>query len=521
MADTPMDSASGKAQQEVARLSELFRQSFAALDADARTAGQRWAGEINRELDRAGNVDIRANTRQALSDIQSLDRELGRNRAINVGADVDAAAGAAGAPLGGGGLRPMADAIGTASAAAAGLAGAVGGVVGAVGALGSSASQLRDSIRRLSVPTAASPPPLGSIPPLNSVGDSLDQGMSAAQPVSPGTGASSGSSALPALGSVADGLSKLGGAGVPGNVTVAPPSQAAGSPGIQGPADALGGGSIPQTQSAVPGMSAPPMADMTTGSMPPGAAEMSPPAGAQQMPGGGGSDALAPGLLDSLRSLTNLGGLGGGLSPGGLGSPMPGLSLPSMPAGLGDGLGTSGGLANSNPLGTATATAANGGPQLPGANQLGGQNDNYYAPGMAPGASGGGTGGGAGGQRGDAGVLNLPGGGADGRGMNPAGGIGGGAGTLTSGRISMGNDPMGNAPTGSADASSLGSQNDMGKTVAAALFPGMGGGTTNNQNATFNINGGGKDPGMDLFMSFWREFGRWGGLAGAVGSLIQ
>lgn len=519
MADTPMDSASGKAQQEVARLSELFRQSFAALDADARTAGQRWAGEINRELDRAGNVDIRANTRQALSDIQSLDRELGRNRAINVGADVDAPAGAAGAPLGGGGLRPMADAIGTASAAAAGLAAAVGGVVGAVGALGSSASQLRDSIRRLSVPSAASPPSLGSIPPLNSAGDSLDRGMSAAQPVSPGTGASSGSSALPALGSVADGLSKLGGAGVPGNVTVAPPSQAAGSPGIQGPADALGGGSIPQTQSAVPGMSTPPMADMTKGSMPPGAAEMSPPAGAQQMPGGGGSDALAPGLLDSLRSLTNLGGLGGGLSPGGLGSPMPGLSLPSMPAGVGDGLGTSGGLANSNPLGTATATAANAGPQLPGANQLGGQNDNYYAPGMAPGASGGG--GGAGNPQSTKGVLDF-GGGAQGAGSGAGGLPGlGGAGTLTSGRISLGNDPMGNAPTGSADASSLGSQNDMGKTVAAALFPGMGGGTTNNQNATFNINGGGKDPGMDLFMSFWREFGRWGGLAGAVGSLIQ
>lgn len=509
MADTPMDSASGKAQQEVARLSELFRQSFAALDADARTAGQRWAGEINRELDRAGNVDIRANTRQALSDIQSLDRELGRNRAINVGADMDAPAGAAGGPLGGSGLRPMADAIGTASAAAAGLTAAVGGVVGAVGALGSSASQLRDSIRRLGISSPASAPSVGAMPALDSAGDSLDRGMSAAQPGTQGAGTPAGSPALPALGALADGLSKLGGAGVPGNVTVAPPSQA------------VGGGNVPQVPSAAPSVIAPPMSGMAPGPVSPGLGEMSPPAGVQPMPGGSGAEALAPGLLDSLRSLTNLGGLDGGLPSGGLGSPMPGLSLPSMPAGLGDGLGTPGGLANSNPLGTATATAANGGPQLPGANQLAGQNDNYYAPGMAPGASGGSAGAGAGGQRGDAGLLNLPGGGADGRGMNPVGGIGGRGGTLTSGKISMGNDPMGNAPTGSADASPLGSQNDMGKTVAAALFPGIGGGTTNNQNATFNINGGGKDPGMDLFMSFWREFGRWGGLAGAVGSLIQ
>lgn len=57
--------------------------------------------------------------------------------------------------------------------------------------------------------------------------------------------------------------------------------------------------------------------------------------------------------------------------------------------------------------------------------------------------------------------------------------------------------------------------------LLGALFPGFAGVTNNQSSATFNINGGGNQPGMDVFMSFWREFGRIGGLVGAVGSFLQ
>jgi len=82
---------------------------------------------------------------------------------------------------------------------------------------------------------------------------------------------------------------------------------------------------------------------------------------------------------------------------------------------------------------------------------------------------------------------------------------------------------MASAPTGTAQMSPManaGPGNPL--ALLTSLFPGAAGGVTNNQsNATFNINGGGNQPGMDLFMSFWREFGRIGGLAGAVGSFLQ
>jgi hypothetical protein len=84
-------------------------------------------------------------------------------------------------------------------------------------------------------------------------------------------------------------------------------------------------------------------------------------------------------------------------------------------------------------------------------------------------------------------------------------------------------DPMASAPTGPADTSPMVPAGVDGNqlSILGALFPGYAGVTNNQSNATFNINGGGNKTDMDLFMSFWREFGRIGGLVGAVGSFLQ
>lgn len=80
---------------------------------------------------------------------------------------------------------------------------------------------------------------------------------------------------------------------------------------------------------------------------------------------------------------------------------------------------------------------------------------------------------------------------------------------------------MASAPTGPADMSPVMPAGlDRNQAILSGLFPGFVP-TTNNQNsATFNINGG-NQPDVDGFMSFWRDFGRLGGLIGAVGSFLQ
>lgn len=503
MPESPVGAAADGARQDVVRLAELFRQSFTALDADARAAGRRWAGEISRELGHIGNVDVRADTRKALSDIHSLDRELSRDRALNVGAEL---------PGNGGGLT---------SAAASELTAAVGGVVGAVSALGGAASQLLGSGGRMDA--SSLPSPSGSIPAAAGVSDSGSPAMSITQAGSPGGGsAPSASGALSGLGALAEGLSRIGGAGMPGDAAVVPASQRPAF-GFPGGVEASAGG---PAQSPMPSMgaTAPPIAGPASIGGRGGSASQGP--SPVSMLAGSGIDSGVSGLGDALNGIR---GLTGALPGGDMGSAINAPALP-MPPSMGSALSPLG-ISSANALGTNLGLGA------PGAGRPGPTYGNSGTPGMPASAAAAGGTGGAGGQRSGAGVLNLPGLSGEGLGAGTPGGAGGGRGVLTSGRIAMGgdaqgpnakpglpsSDPMASAPTSPTDLSSLvpAGLDTNGLAILGGLFPGMAGVTNNQSSATFNINGGGKDPGMDLFMSFWREIGRIGGLVGAVGSFLQ
>ncbi|HJT94172.1 MAG TPA: hypothetical protein VJ777_19930 [Mycobacterium sp.] len=546
MPETPVGPTEDGARQDVARLAELFRQSFAALDADARAAGRRWAREIDRELGSIGEVGLRADTRKVLSDIRSLDNELNRDRSPNIGADLHAGSALGDVPGsgGGGGMLPLAEAITAASTAAGGLAAAVGGVVGVVGALGNAAGQMRDSGWRPGGSSAASVPDvtrsIGAIPTSDAVGHGASPDLSAPVGISGVSDASPAPGALSGLTALADGLSRIGAAGVPGNVTVVPRSSPSAS-GSQRVADAGRDGLPDMPSTAAVGFPPPPIAD--PGSLAGGSSGGGPMLQAPPTPStsaGPGLDAGLSGLGDAFNRVR---GLSGGLPAGDPGGAVPSLSLPTPPAGIGGGLPSLG----SDRGGTAVP---NPGVGMPGVNPLSATNGSSYPPSMPWSAASAGTGGGAD-------VITPPGLGGGG----PANAFGRGAGgTLSSGRIAMGGDgqervannarrstaqgaetiqsgplelfgfngpaggdPMASAPVGPAEMSPNmpigGDGNQL--SLLGALFPGFAGVTNNQSSATFNINGGGNQPGMDVFMSFWREFGRIGGLVGAVGSFLQ
>lgn len=516
MADTPTNSGPDAARQEVVRLSELFRRSFASLDADARTAGQRWAGEIDRELSRSGNVGVRADTRQALSDIRSLDRELDRNRAINVGADIGAPAGAPAVSAGSGGLGRIGGAVAAASDAAMGLTAAVGGVVGTVNALSASTGRLADTVRKIAAPVqpsgSAGSPQSVSLPGIDGVGDALGRGpASVPSGTSGGAMVPAGTSAVPGLDALRDGLSKVGGGGVPGNVTVGPltqPSVAAAEPDLS----ALSSGGSGQVPAAVPAAAMDGVANPVSAGLAP---ESSGPRGFAPplSPLAGGTD-----IADQLRNaLQSVSAVVGGLPDVGSGLAVPNLPAPEAPGGLNPP--NVPGLPSADLMSPTPALTSPGRTRPPGADSVGASGVGELQPAGTPaGAASGGSGIGNP-QSATKGVLEF---GGDAQGMGPGGVPGlGRSGALSTGRISIGpgSDPMGSAPTGAAGLTPLGS--DGGNPLLGALLPGFGGTTNNQSSSTININGDAGQPGMDVFMSFVREFRRWGGLAGAVGGFLQ